>query len=243
MKITSDMLRKIAAMPEQAMGVALMFLAEQLEADERKRASSLTRQKRYLTRHRDVKITSKQTSNERQIDGEITLSRVERDINPFFLKEGLDYPPSNPPLLLEPSAFTEFWNAYPPREGGSDRDGAEKAFAAATKRADPAAIIAAAGRFGQEMRRIGKAGTQFVPKARKWLNDGGWKDFEAQSVSSAPPPPQVPVIEGSEAWTAWQRVKGKRLPVTDLKDQSGHPTGKRGWYFPTEFPDQKGAAA
>jgi len=232
-------------MPEQAMGVALAFLAEQLEADERKRASSLTRQKRYLTRHRDVKITSKQTSNERQIDGEITLSRVEDNINPFLLKEGLDNPPSNPPLLPEPSAFTEFWNAYPPREGGSDRDGAEKAFVAATKRADPAAIIAAAGRFGQEMRRIGKAGTQFVPKARKWLNDGAWKDFDSPAVSTGQRAnvQMVPVIEGSEAWTAWERVKGKRLPVTDLKDPTGHPIGKRGWYFPTEFPEQKGATA
>ena len=76
--------------------------------------------------------------------------------------------------------------------------------------------------------------SSFDAIASRWRN---------KQPNAPPPPTQVPVIEGSEAWAAWQRAKGKRLPTTDLKDERGNAIGKRGWYFPTEFPDQKGAAA
>lgn len=69
------------------------------------------------------------------------------------------------------------------------------------------------------------------------------KRWAGRQPNAPPPPPQFAVIEGSEAWAAWQRVRKKRLPVTDLQDPAGHPIGKRGWYFPTEFPEQKGATA
>jgi hypothetical protein len=45
------------------------------------------------------------------------------------------------------------------------------------------------------------------------------------------------VAEGSEAWNAWLKARRKKtLPITDL------PSGKRGWYFPSAFPQEAAPA-
>lgn len=50
---------------------------------------------------------------------------------------------------------------------------------------------------------------------------------------------QVPVVEGSPGWLAWNARR--KYPVTDLHIGPGQI--KRGWYFPTEYPPQQESAA
>jgi len=68
-----------------------------------------------------------------------------------------------------PPRFAEFWDAYPRRR---DRRKAEKAFAAALKRADPETIIAGAHRYATDPNRE----EQFTKYAEGWLNGDGWLD-------------------------------------------------------------------
>jgi hypothetical protein len=135
---------------------------------------------------------------------------------------------------LLPSHFEQFWTVYPERAGVQNRDAAEKAFAAACKRADPAVIIAAAERYAADLKSRGKIGTEFVKQARGWLNESLWQEFQSKPQATPAVPKQVAVIEGTEAWKAWERHRGKRPPTTDIRIPGKQI--QRGWYFPTEYP-------
>lgn len=150
-------------------------------------------------------------------------------------RDNKNSPPQSPPVSAD---FRAFWEAYPKRDGGADEAAAEKAFAAAVRRIDPQVIIAGAAAYAAEMRRTGKIGTQYVSKARKWLNDAGWRDYDAKPA--VVPQPRVMVFEGTPAWKAWERT-GRRIAARDLKDEHGRVIG-RGWYFESEFPPEEKAA-
>lgn len=47
-------------------------------------------------------------------------------------------------------------------------------------------------------------------------------------------PKQVVVIEGTAAWAAWTKHRGKRPPTTDVRIPGKQI--QRGWYFPSEYP-------
>lgn len=68
-----------------------------------------------------------------------------------------------------PPRFDDFWAAYPRRR---DRRKAEKAFAAALKRADANTIIDGARRYANDPNRA----EQFTKYAEGWLNGDGWLD-------------------------------------------------------------------
>lgn len=251
MKVTSETLRKIAAMPEQAMVVALSFLAEQLEADEHKRTVNLTRQKRYVQRQTSVSLAS----NERQNDGDLTLSRVEDNNNLSSSKENLELTlslskplPKNPRALgtnpraiaQEPADFAAFMAVYPRRSGSVDRKQALKAWEPAKKRADVETIMDGARRYNSEMTAKGKIGSEFVKQARTWLNGDGWTEYQASSMPLTSVPKMAKVVEGSPAFEAWCRHNGKRPMVTEARVDG---VICRVAYFPTEYPPTKQEAA
>lgn len=62
------------------------------------------------------------------------------------------------------------------------------------------------------------------------------KGKEGASSSAA----SVPVFEGTEAWEAWVKFRGKKPPTTDIRVEGQQI--RRGWYFPTEFPPLTNAA-
>lgn len=68
-----------------------------------------------------------------------------------------------------PAYFEDFWAVYPRRR---DRRKAEKAFAAAVKRADIDAILDGAHRYAVDPNRV----EQFTKYAEGWLNGDGWLD-------------------------------------------------------------------
>ncbi len=76
----------------------------------------------------------------------------------------------------DPEGFTDFWAAYPKRDGSADRKGAVRAFGAAVKRADRSAIMDGLRQFADAMAARGKTGTEFIPQARTWLNGNRWEE-------------------------------------------------------------------
>lgn len=301
MKITSDTLKRIAAMPEQAMAAALLFLAEQLEADEAKRAIENARGARYRAngggniphflrmqvyerdefacvycgstedlscdhdipvskggpttyenlvtacrpcnsrkRDRDRKAFTRElartnpdksadklghnadVSGQNRDNGGITpLARVEYNNNlpteldnknlSLTLSKPLRANGTNPRAMgtnpratgtnpradaSEAEGFSEFWETYPKRDGSADRKGAEKAFRAALKRADITTIIDGAQHFSEAMTARGKAGTEFVPQARTWLNGDRWNErYDAAGPSDNKAAQNLAILE------------------------------------------------
>jgi hypothetical protein len=192
-KVTSATLKRIAAMPAEAMAAALLFLAEQLEADEAKRNATAARQQRYRERHLGVTITPMS----HQSNGDVTpLARVEDNIInlttnsledknlSLTLSKPLRANGTNPRAMgtnpravaVEPDDFTAFWAIYPKRDGAMDRKSAVKAFNAALRRASLTTIIDGAEHFAQAMTARGKVGTEFIPQPRTWLNGDRWND-------------------------------------------------------------------
>lgn len=177
----------------------------------------------------------------RNIQGSSTeIPRIARDGDILSKNSTLELslPPSIPPSPPETPFWREFIEAYPKREGGMDEAAAEKGFAAACRRTDPQVIIAGAKAYHAEMSKQQKIGTQFILKPRKWLNDCGWTNYQPKAVT--PIQPRVTVFEGTPAWEAHKRAN-PRLTARDLKDEHGRFIG-RGWYFPTEYPEQERAA-
>jgi hypothetical protein len=70
----------------------------------------------------------------------------------------------------KPQYFEKFYRSYPRHVG---KRAAERAFASATKRADPKAIIEGAARFAADPNL---PETTFVPYPATWLNRDGWED-------------------------------------------------------------------
>jgi hypothetical protein len=173
MQITSTMLRRIAAMPEQAMGPCLLLLAEQLEVAEARRSKD--RERKSAARPVEIHGNPRKSSgNPAEIHG--NASRVDNLSSLSENVETVSNPLVIPPTPSEPPFFEAFWSAYPKRAGSRDRKGALKAFRAAAKRATPDLIIEGALLYANFCRLSDKEGTEFIKQARSWLNADGWTE-------------------------------------------------------------------
>jgi hypothetical protein len=83
------------------------------------------------------------------------------------------------PQKLNPKLkFSDFWEVYPKRLGPNPRALAEKKYAKAVQSgADPEHIISSARFYGEELRKMGKVGTEFVCMASTWLNQNRYLDY------------------------------------------------------------------
>lgn len=103
--------------------------------------------------------------------------------------------------------FDRFWAAYPYRLD-NPKAAAREVFARRVREgADPAAIVAAAGRYAAFFKATGRDAI-FLPHARSWLNQRRYEDFPAP----APPTPAAPIDHplawlineiGLDAWESW----------------------------------------
>lgn len=236
MTVSLTSLQKLVSLnlsTEQMAGVLEVLTVElaPLEALQKEKADRLSKDRARKIRG---SIQGNSTEHPRSVPGmspEIPgLARVEGDINNS--SKNLDNPPLSPPCPPEPLHFAEFWDAYPKRSGGNDEGGAAKAFDAAVKRASPEVLISAAKAFAADMQRMGKVGSQYVPKARKWLNDAGWKDYQPKPVPA--PPAQVAIACETHEWDAWTKSRGRPWPVTDVRMADGRLV--KGWYVPSQWP-------
>ena len=101
------------------------------------------------------------------------------------------------------SDFTEFWAAYPRREG---KLAALKAYAKARQSVDKTRLHEAAVAYAN--RRAGED-PKFTPHAATWLNRGSWEDIPPSSEPSAAGPREVPKEEAASNfeifWQAFPR--------------------------------------
>lgn len=97
---------------------------------------------------------------------------------------------------------TQFWKAYPQRDGENPKKPAREKFLAAVKRGvDPFDIIAGAKAYADHPAT--KHGTNFVATAVTWLNQERWKDHkpsnaQPDSPKAKPGDPPQPVIPTQE---------------------------------------------
>lgn len=231
--ITAATLRRIAAMPAEAMVEALLFLAEQQEEQDAKRAVTAARQERYRQRNKDVT----ETQQRRDKDGAVTsLARVEDNTLPSLtsgkeVSKNLPLSPSKT-LSSDPNGFEEFWNVYPKRHKNLDRKAAVKAFNAALKRTDLQTLVDAARAYATDCKADNKIGTEFVKQARSWLNGDCWTEWQPM------PQEQALLLNGrtyvkygtdaGDAWQAHYKALGKIAP----RDFKG------GYWFPSEYPSE-----
>jgi uncharacterized protein YdaU (DUF1376 family) len=125
--------------------------------------------------------------------------------------------------LRRGDGFSEFWEAYPARDGNSDIQAAKMAYYAVIIETPPDLLIAAAGAYATWCNENHKSGTQYVKQAKTWLASGLWREWESKAIAAVPA--GVLVKRGSPAWDAWQAIK--KTPCSERHD---------GWFFPTEWP-------
>ncbi len=94
-----------------------------------------------------------------------TLSANETDL--FSEAENSSKPESD-------AAFDAFWSAYPRKVGKPE---ARKAWKAATRKADPSSIIAAASAYAEQT-QTEKTEPRFIKHPSSWLNAQRWADFQ-----------------------------------------------------------------
>ncbi|MBH0778778.1 hypothetical protein [Nocardia bovistercoris] len=116
---------------------------------------------------------------EKEVEGEV-LTDVSTSKTPSTAPQ--------PTANANPPGFVEFWAAYPRR---TDKGGARKAYAKATARTDPAAILEGARRFAADPNL---PEPQYIPHAATWLNGERWTDepLPPRYRPNAAPGPQRP---------------------------------------------------
>lgn len=83
--------------------------------------------------------------------------------------------------------FEKLKAAYPKRAGNYGWAAAERKFAALVKTGvDPDAIISAATRHAEEMRKLKRIGTEFVPMPASWLNSEDFSESAMAALVEAP---------------------------------------------------------
>jgi hypothetical protein len=120
--------------------------------------------------------------------------------------------------------FEQFWQAYPRREGANSRAPAEKKFFAAVQSGvDPDEIIAAAGRYAKEARKLGQERTPYVTRAITWLTERRWRDYPAGTAGTGGTGSEIVGVEiraGTPEWDAWlayRRARGE--PVARMESE------------------------
>lgn len=130
------------------------------------------------------------------------------------------------PKKVYDEGFETFWTAYP-KDAGMAKAEAGKVWMKLDA-LDRQKAIDAIPAFKVWVSKQGK--DYRTVHACRYLSQRRFDGFEA--VSQTAQVNQVFVIEGSEAFTAWEKFNKKKSPAMELR---GHGT-KRGWLFPTEYP-------
>lgn len=141
--------------------------------------------------------------------------------------------PSNPVQ----AAFEAFWSAYPKRPD-NPRAAARQMFERRVREgADPAMIVAAAGRYAADVRSRG-LDPLFVPHARTWLSQRRYEDYPAATAHTERAPSHHPLAWlareiGDAAWSSWiaplRILRGEDGTVILARHQFGLDHVRRHW--------------
>jgi hypothetical protein len=126
------------------------------------------------------------------------------------------------------NAFERFIAAFPEREGGKDPEQARQAWSRALHRETPETLIAAAAAYA---RAVEHRPRRYVMSARRWLNEGCWRDAAPVPAPSPPRPDSlVWIAYGTPAWDAWAAFYKATRGKTPPQDRRG------GWRFASKWP-------
>lgn len=126
--------------------------------------------------------------------------------------------------------FLAFWKAYPTDSGMSKAE-AHKVWQKMSQEDCDYAI----GAIPAFKAWVAKQGKDYrTVHAVRYLSQSRFEGFVRSAEIVASQASSVPVQQGTPAWAAWAKAKGKESPVTDIRTSEGLI---RGWYFPTEFPE------
>ena len=126
--------------------------------------------------------------------------------------------------------FSEFWQAFPKRDGDNAEAPARAAWRKAISAgAKPHIIVAAAKAYASAT--VGRE-RRYVASAARWLGERRWQGAAPQQQPQAVSAPGVWIEQGSPEWIAWadhwRASKGKSPPVD----------AKGGWRFPSRIPPE-----
>ncbi len=171
----STKIKRLASldMPVEALKVLFLDLAVELDLEEARLSKDRARKPHGISKEspRNLHGNGVEFPASRVIDNLPTYKQEEREKGNLTVSQKAR--PSKP---LEPPGFSYFFAIYPKRAGGADRKTAAKAYGAALKRTNHQNILDAANEYANHCNATGKTGTEFVLKARKWLNDNGWEN-------------------------------------------------------------------
>lgn len=229
MPVSADTIRELMAVG--VTGEALVRVVECIDADMQaaapetpKRSKNAERQARYRERLRNAVTPSDVTS---VVTGDATRY-VTRPPN-----DNISNPPRSSLRSVSPRAraewFSEFWSAYPRRTGTNPKQPAQERFFRLL-RADPdpetlaQSIIDGAKRFAASI--VGED-PRFTMQAKRWLNEGCWKDDHRPAVRHRPHGARDGPGRRNSAITAHQKLTAEFdqadgttviLPGEDLRD-------------------------
>lgn len=145
---------------------------------------------------------------------------------------------SKPKIRKKPAysaEFNKFFDGFPGREGTSKAEAWE-----VWVTLPPEDQKAASDALSAFVAWCGKQKPDYRPlHACRYLKYRRWETLA--STSTSPPVVQVPVLAGTEAFRAWERHNGKSSPTTTIRDPTTQAVIGTGWYFPTEFPQERAA--
>jgi len=131
--------------------------------------------------------------------------------------------------------FETFWERYPIDKGMSKLEAA-KAFDKLSPE-DQQAAIDAIPAFRKWVKEQGDS--YRVVHAVRYITQDRFRGFTAD-VARPIGKAKVAVLEGTQAWDI-RKAMGEKFPTVDIKDDNGRVIG-RGWYFDTEYPEERNAA-
>ncbi|MCJ2038250.1 YdaU family protein [Methylobacterium sp. J-059] len=151
--------------------------------------------------------------------------------------------PPKAPKGADPEGFAEFWKAYPKRDGDNSRKTALRAYGKVIGSGiTPAAILSAVRAHAADMRAKGKLGTELVPMASTWLNQGRFERFtnapeahrEAARADPAARLARVPEDEWRARVRSWESRCG-HWPWQGLTEPPDDPRTKVPAHVLAEF--------
>lgn len=178
-------------------GAVTAWKQRQFESD-----SSTERSRKHRERHRNGDATLQQrraTPPDTDTDTDTeqdTISAAPLALDGEAASRPCSVKVAKPAIEAEPEGFEDFWDAYPKRDGSADRKGAVKAFRTALKRASLETILDGTEHFCAAMKARGKAGTEFIPQARTWLNGDRWNErYDATGPADSKAAQNLAILE------------------------------------------------
>lgn len=211
----TEILRRVAALELEpdAMREVINIIADIQAVDDARRAKQRDRM-----RERRARTVSEQCDNcDDTVHATVPLvspSSPPKKVSPITPSKNTP-PPTPSGIHHAREAFEDLRRAFPKRKGRDPRKPALRSFEAALSRgATVEEIRAGANRYREQAIEEKIVGTPYVPQLVTWLNQEGWRDFEARPTTA------MRLLQpGSEEWKAEREAKVARGESTALMDR------------------------